>query len=78
MGIKNIIRYFIGSQTIYFILTMEIPNFNIFIRQRSEKAYFGKPTDGMQGWYILLIKIITKTIIKTGQDNQSFWKVSCK
>ena len=58
-------RYFIGSQTICFILTMKILNFHIFILQRSEKANFEKLQDGMmQGWYILLIKI-TKIIIKT-------------
>ena len=57
--IKNV-RYFIGSQNICFILTMEIPNFHIFIWYRCKKAHFEKLQDGMQGWYILLIKIITK------------------
>ena len=47
--IKNIIRFFINFQTICFILTIEIPNFHIFIRQRCEKAHFEKLQDGMQG-----------------------------
>ena len=53
---------------------MKIPNFHIFIPERCEKAHFEKLQDGMH--YILLIeytmllKIITKTIIKTiGQNN---------
>ena len=57
-------------QTICYILTIEIPNFHIFIPQRHEKAHFEKLQDEMH--YILLIKytmyemkIITKTIIKT-------------
>ena len=56
---------------------MEIPNFHIFIPQRCEKAHFEKLQDGMHYIllikYTMLIKIITKTIIKTiGQNNPSF------
>ena len=58
---------------------MEIPNFHIFIPQRCEKAHFEKLQDVMHYIllikYTLLIKIITKTIIKTiGQNNQAFKK----
>ena len=62
---------------------MEIQNFHIFITQRCEKAHFEKLQDVMH--YILLIKytlfikIITKTIIKTiDQNNRSLYKISSK
>ena len=63
--------------TICYILTMEIPNFHIFIQQRCKKAHFEKIQDEMHYIilikYTLLIKITTKTIIKTiGQNNQAF------
>ena len=46
-----------------------------FLWERNEKAHFENLPDGMQGWYILVMKIIKKKK-KIGLDNQNFRKIS--
>ena len=63
--IKNIFKifYWFPNHLVY----IEIPwSYQIFIYLYDRGAInFEKFQDGMQSWYMLLIKIITKTIIKT-------------
>ena len=66
---------FIGSQTICLILTMEIPNLHIFMREKRKSSFWKSSR-----WNARLIYTSNENNFKKkkkiGLDNQSFWKIS--